>query len=98
MPTVTGRDPLWTEKRAEEAAELLGLLPRAPVAIHPDPQVQRVHMPNPSFWPFIAASGVSLLFIGFLTPFRLGPVPAITAISIAVLIVGIYAWSCEPAD
>jgi hypothetical protein len=67
------------------------------VPIHPDPHVQRVHMPNTSFWPMIAGIGVSMIFIGFLTPFFLGPIPAITLIGIATLIISIYAWSYEPA-
>ena len=97
VPTVTGRDALWIEKRSEEAAELLGLPARKPTPIHPDPHIQRVHMPNTSFWPMVTAIGVSLIFAGFLTPFLLGPVPTLTLLGIVVLIVGIYAWSFEPA-
>jgi heme/copper-type cytochrome/quinol oxidase subunit 1 len=97
VPTITGRDALWIEKRAEEAAEKLGLPARHPVPVSPDPHIQRVHMPNTSFWPLIAGIGVSLIFIGFLTPFFLGPIPTLTLIGIATLIISVYAWSYEPA-
>jgi cytochrome c oxidase subunit I len=97
IPTVTGRDPLWLEKRTEEAAEKLGLPAKRPVPVSPDPHVQRVHMPNTSFWPLIAAAGVSMIFGGFLTPFLLGPVPTITLLGVVVLVIAIYAWSFEPA-
>jgi cytochrome c oxidase subunit I len=97
LPNITGRDALWIEKRAEEAAEKLGLPAKRPVAVSPDPHIQRVHMPNTSFWPLIAAVGVSLIFIGFLTPFFLGPIPTLTLIGIATLIISVYAWSYEPA-
>ena len=37
------------------------------------------------------------IFIGFLTPFLLGPIPTVTLIGIATLIISVYAWSYEPA-
>jgi len=97
VPTVTARDAFWVEKRANEAAEKLGLPVRTPVAVSPDPVIQKVHMPNTSFWPLVAGVGVSMIFTGFLTPFFLGFVPTITVLGIIVLIIGVYGWSYEPA-
>jgi cytochrome c oxidase subunit 1 len=98
VPTITARDAFWVEKRANEAAQKLGLPITKPTVISPDPQVQRVHMPNTSFWPLVVSVGVSLIFSGFLTPFVIaGAIPVLSLIGIAVLIVGIYAWSFEPA-
>jgi cytochrome c oxidase subunit 1 len=97
VPTITARDAFWVEKRANEAAQRLGLPVRKPTLISPDPVLQKVHMPNTSFWPLVAAAGVSLIFGGFLTPFLIGAVPTLTIIGIVVLIIGISAWSYEPA-
>jgi len=97
VPTITARDAFWVEKRANEAAEKLGLPVRTPVAVSPDPVIQKVHMPNTSFWPLVAGVGVSMIFSGFLTPFFLGFVPTITVLGIIVLIISVYGWSYEPA-
>lgn len=97
VPTVTARDAFWIEKRANEAAQRLGLPVRKPTLISPDPVIQKVHMPNTSFWPLVASVGVSLIFGGFLTPFLIGAIPTLTLIGIVVLIIGISAWSYEPA-
>jgi cytochrome c oxidase subunit I len=97
VPTVTARDPFWVDKRANEAAARLGLPERQPTPVSPDPAIERVHMPNTSYWPLVTSVGVSMIFAGFLTPFTIGFMPTITLLGIVVLIIGIYAWSFEPA-
>jgi cytochrome c oxidase subunit 1 len=97
IPQVSSRDPLWVEKRAEETAVELGFQPRRAVAVVADPAEARVHMPNPSFWPLVAAVGLSMIFAGFLMPWYLGAFPVITLLGIPVLMVGITSWSFEPA-
>jgi cytochrome c oxidase subunit 1 len=97
IPHVGSRDPLWIEKRAEEAAAEVGLPPRPAVAVVKDPAAARIHMPNPSYWPLVAAFGVAMLFGGFLMPYRLGALPTVTLLGIIVLAVSIYGWAFEPA-
>lgn len=98
VPTITGIDALWIEKRANEAAAKLGLPETRPTVISPDPKIQRVHMPNDSYWPLVAAAGVGMLFMGFLTPFLIaGFLPTLTLIGLLILIVGVFGWSFEPA-
>jgi hypothetical protein len=48
-------------------------------------------MPNPSFWPALAAVGLFLIAAGFIWSF------AITAAGIVVLIGSVYNWAFEPA-
>jgi cytochrome c oxidase subunit 1 len=98
VPTITARDPFWVAKRGEEVAATFGLQPRRGSVIVNDPVKMHVHMPNPSFWPLIAAAGLAMNFGGFLLPFRFGAIPALTPIGILVLTVGIYGWSFEPAS
>jgi cytochrome c oxidase subunit 1 len=98
IPTVTARDPFWVEKRANEAAVKLGLPVRRPIHVHPDPDVQRVHMPNNSWWPLIAGASLTILLDGFLTPWLVGgAIPVFTLIGIAMLIGSVSAWAFEPA-
>ncbi len=97
LPRVTSRDPVWVAKRAEEAAAELGLPPQRGVAVSTDPKALSIHMPNPSFWPMVAAAGVSMIFAGFLMPWHLGAIPVVTLLGIPTLMFAIYGWSFEPA-
>jgi cytochrome c oxidase subunit 1 len=98
IPTVTARDAFWVEKRANEAAAKLGLPVRKPTRVHPDPDVQRVHMPNNSWWPLIAGVAFTMMLAGFLTPWLVGgAIPVFTLLGIAALIGSVSAWAFEPA-
>jgi cytochrome c oxidase subunit I len=85
VPTVHSRDPLWEMKREQG-----GLLP----------EPKRVsgagtHMPNASYWPFLAALGLLLFFVGCLLIPKLGPWGLI--IGMSVLFFSVYHWAFEPA-
>ncbi len=97
LPRVTSRDAFWIAKRAEEAAAALGLPPRRGVAVSADPHEAKIHMPNPSFWPLVAAAGVGMIFGGFLLPWHWGALPVISLLGIPTLMMSIYGWSFEPA-
>jgi hypothetical protein len=62
-----------------------------------------VPMPDPSYWPFVAAVGLTLFFAGMiLLPNTPTPNYALTdfwltGIGLVLLVVGICAWSLEPA-
>ena len=60
-----------------------------------------VHMPNPSYYPIIAAFGFVLVSIGMLfdhatIPFGALPMPVVSFIGLVTLIGAIYGWSLEP--
>ncbi|MSQ32760.1 MAG: cytochrome c oxidase subunit I [Dehalococcoidia bacterium] len=82
IPTVYSRDPFWEEKEKADAA---GTPIKAPVS-HGHP-----HMPSPSFFPLIAALGLSLAAAG--TIFS----NVLLAFGILVVLIGVYGWSFEPA-
>jgi cytochrome c oxidase subunit 1 len=87
VPHVESRDPLWEMKRERGG---------------PLPEPQRVsgagiHMPNPSYWPFVCALGVQTFFIGLM--FTLGT-PTQLAVTIGGGLLTMYAmfrWAFEPA-
>jgi cytochrome c oxidase subunit 1 len=85
VPVVHSRDPLWEAKR-ERGGPL------------PEPARESgagIHMPNPSFWPALAACGVASLLIGVMLVPKLGPWGIIAGG--LLLLFSIYNWAFEPA-
>jgi len=83
LPQVHGRDALWERKR-EHGGQL------------PEPQRvsgQGIHMPNPSFRPFIVALGVAVTLGGFIGGSHL----PVHLVGLAILFYGVFSWAFEPA-
>jgi cytochrome c oxidase subunit 1 len=85
VPVVHGRDPLWEAKR-----ERGGPLPEPPLV-----SGKGIHLPAPSFWPLVAAVGVTLIFVGFILSAKVGPWGLV--IGVSTLFFGIYNWVFEPS-
>jgi cytochrome c oxidase subunit 1 len=85
IPVVHGRDPLWELKR-----ERGGPLPE-PARV----SGQGIHLPNPSYWPLVAAIGLAGLMVGLMLMSHLGPWGIIAGV--AILFFGVYNWAFEPA-
>ncbi len=84
IPTVHGRDALWEAKR--EAGGKL-----------PEPRRTSgagIHLPNPSYWPILAAFGVTTVFTSLMLHDKVGPIGIFIAVSI--LFFSIYNWVFEP--
>src|SRR5688500_9917784 len=84
-PEVHSRDPLWETKR-ERGGQL--------------PEPQRVsgagiHLPNPSYWPLLAAVGVALVFVALQLLPLLGPLGVVVAV--LFLCFSVFKWAFEPA-
>ena len=67
------------------------------------PPDAHIHLPNPSFYPLIAAIGLALVAVGMLfnnPVFHIVDkgVPVVTALGALLLVGGSYGWSFEPAD
>jgi cytochrome c oxidase subunit 1 len=87
IPVVHGRDALWELKREKHAGAQL-----------PEParvSGKGIHMPNPSYWPVVAAVGVLAVLVSLMTLDKTG-VPGVVAAA-AVLFLGVYKWAYEPA-
>ena len=91
IPQVVGQDHYWIVKRRAEADG-------NPIT-GPEPYVdpETIHMPSPSYWPFITAVGTVLLAAGFFFEFPLDyikyPLPFIGGL---IAFIGVVGWSNEP--
>ena len=61
-----------------------------------------IHLPNPSYYPLIAAIGFFLIALGMLVnnpPINIGalPLPMLSALGLVTMLGGIFGWSFEPA-
>jgi hypothetical protein len=87
-------DPGWKDKNPHSV-----LYHQAP-AVDDD---HGVHLPNPSYYPLIAAIGFALIAVGLLfenPDINIGamPMPVVSLLGIVTMIGGIVGWSFEPAD
>jgi cytochrome c oxidase subunit I len=85
IPVVHGRDALWEMKR-----ERRGQLPE-PARV----SGAGIHMPNPSFWPGVAAIGVLSVLLSLMFLSQFGPLGVVVAVGI--LFLGVFKWAFEPA-
>jgi cytochrome c oxidase subunit 1 len=90
IPVVRHRDTFWHEKYAEDP----GGRPVPVVAGAADGEHEEeghdIHMPDPSYFPLLAAAGIPLIGYGLI--FHL----AYAAIGAAITIGALIAWSLEP--
>ena len=96
IPVVEHRDEFWHRKYTEDDAGRLVKLPPSDAATIPprrDPKEPHgIHMPSPSYWPFVLALGLPIMGYGFV--FKLYWLLAIGAL---VAFFGLNAWTIEPA-
>ena len=67
-----------------------------------DAEGASVHMPNPSFYPFVVAIGLFVGALGLLInnphiKIQLLNMPSLTAVGLVIIFAGIYGWAFEPA-
>jgi cytochrome c oxidase subunit I len=95
IPTVHALDDYWHRKYVEDErtgrlvpAQAGGAVSReeAPAVAHG----HGVHLPSPSFWPFVSAVGLPIVGYGVLYSWWL------VGIGVVVALVGIYGWALEP--
>jgi cytochrome c oxidase subunit 1 len=85
LPQIEGRDHYWIVKENAEAA---GTPITGPEALVDE---STIHMPSPSYWPIFTAVGVALIGGGLLSHY------ALSFVGGAIAMMGIVAWSNEPA-
>ncbi len=101
IPEIDARDDFWHRKYTEDDAGMLVPLPSGgsdtPAATRAAASPgHRIHMPSPSFFPFIAA--LALPILGYAAVFHsFGWSFALLAVGVLVLVFGVYAWAIEPA-
>ncbi len=90
-PVVTQLDDFWHRKYGEDdQGRLVRIATIEEVAMPGDGS--RAHLPSPSYFPIVLASGLPLVGYGLI--FNL----AITAVGAAIVLAGFVGWALEPAD
>ena len=106
LPLVGHRDPLWWDKYAKDShgGHGHGHVEGNPQEItHVNDVTGHIHMPNPSFYPILAALGLVIFAMGFLfmdpsITIGLLHLPLLCALGIILLVASIYGWAFEPAS
>ena len=111
IPTVRSRDDFWHQKYVETPEGILREVPAGGAAeVHPAEAVEEeahrgIHMPSPSYYPFVVAVGLALAAGGMIfhkvvtnAPAMFLTIPglAVSSLGLAIALVAIYAWSLEP--
>jgi cytochrome c oxidase subunit 1 len=85
VPVVHGRDAFWEMKRDRG-----GQLPEPPRV-----SGAGIHLPNPSYWPAVAAVGIAAMMTGVMLLPNIGPWGIL--VGGAILLFGVFSWAFEPA-
>ena len=87
IPTVTGLDQLWIDKKQNGKV----------VSDDPPAEDRSIHLPQPSYWPFVCSMG--LLIAGYGAVYISSIIGmVVTAIGFMTTMFAVYAWSFEPVN
>jgi len=109
VPTVHSRTPLWDEKHTVEtghevasgsmtvtiAGQEIGEMEIPDDLPQSHGDEHQIHMPNPSYYPFLAGLGMFGVFGGLLLIPHVGPIASV--FGLGLLLFSIYGWCLEPA-
>jgi len=89
IPIVHDRDAFWDDKQKRGGS----LVPEGGSGEggYGSEDHHGIHMPSPSYWPLVIAIGLTIAAYGMIYNY------GVAAFGAAVTMVGIYAWSLEPA-
>jgi cytochrome c oxidase subunit 1 len=92
IPTVHSLDEFWHRKYVEDKSGKLVPV-QAGAADHGDGDApaHAIHLPSPSYWPFVAAIGMPMMAYGVIYSWWL------VGLGAAVTLVGLYGWALEPS-
>ncbi len=97
IPIVEHRDEFWHRKYTEDdEGRLVKLAPSdaSAIPLRRDPrEPHNIHMPSPSYWPFVLALGLPIMGYGFVFKWWW-----LLAIGALITFFGINAWTIEPAS
>jgi cytochrome c oxidase subunit 1 len=97
IPIVEHRDEFWHRKYTEDdEGRLVKLAPSdaSAIPLRRDPrEPHNIHMPSPSYWPFVLALGLPIMGYGFVFKWYW-----LLAIGALIAFFGINAWTIEPAS
>jgi len=95
IPTVRARDDFWHRKYTEDESGrvtpvVAGAATTEEDVEHEDEEHHDIHMPDPSYWPLVAAAGLPFIGYGIIFDW-VWAVPGAL-----LLLVGLFGWSLEP--
>ncbi len=91
VPQVHALDDFWHRKYAEDKSGRLVPVQAGASDHTPADAGHGIHLPNPSFWPIVAAAGLPLLGYGAIFHWWM------VALGAVVALVGFYGWALEPS-
>ena len=93
IPTVHSLDEFWHRKYAEDKSGKLvpGAGGGAPTTRRREAPAHAIHLPSPSYWPFVASLGLPIMAYGVIYSWWL------VGLGVAVTLIGIYGWALEPS-
>ena len=90
IPPVVSREAFWALKYPRDASGRPASTPR-PWIPAPEEIPHEIHMPRPSYWPIVVATGVFMVLSGFIFS------PIESAIGVVLVVTGVCGWAFEPA-
>jgi cytochrome c oxidase subunit 1 len=94
IPAIHSLDEFWHRKYAEDkSGRLVPVQAGAADDAGPGPAhgtAHAIHLPSPSYWPFVAALGMPMMAYGVIYSWWL------VGLGAAVALVGFYGWALEP--
>jgi len=101
IPIVHSLDEFWHRKYDEDADGRLvprsGASGEAIAVEYGDAKGEHVHLPSPSYWPFVAALGLPIIGFGIVYGRDNVTNYAVAFLGVIVLFTALYAWGLEPA-
>src|SRR5579859_6194929 len=103
VPTVHGLDDFWHRKYTEDDEGRLVRLPgfeaiRAGADTNVTRPGQHIHLPSPSYFPIIAASGLLVIAYGMILGHSNGANYLVAVLGVTIVFVGLFAWGLEPSS
>ncbi len=99
IPQVHSRDPFWEEKQGKGGH---GHPVKRPAGAGGEQEGHGLHVPDPSYFPFVAAFGFSLVGAGLLLPpfvtVGILHIPVLSVLGGVIMTTGVYGWAFEPVN
>jgi cytochrome c oxidase subunit 1 len=91
IPVVHSLDELWHRKYAEDKGGRLVPVQAGAAEERSHGPAHAIHLPSPSYWPFVAALGLPTMAYGVIYSWW------VVGLGVVITLVGFYGWALEPS-